>query len=79
MIGDRVLLYNSRIILFPRKLKSRWSGPYVVKTVFLYGTKEVIHPEYDTFKVNGHRLKYYTGGDINIERDELQLQNLNQS
>ncbi|XP_048227231.1 uncharacterized protein LOC125369264 [Ricinus communis] len=32
-IGDRVLLYNSRLRLFPGKLRSRWSGPFVVKQV----------------------------------------------
>ena len=26
--GQRVLLFNSRLKLFPRKLKSRWSGPF---------------------------------------------------
>ena len=29
---ERVLLYNSRLKLFPGKLKSRWSGPYTVVT-----------------------------------------------
>ncbi|XP_057744865.1 uncharacterized protein LOC130962707 [Arachis stenosperma] len=28
--GQRVLLYNSRLKFFPGKLKSRWSGPFVV-------------------------------------------------
>ena len=28
--GEQVLLYNSRLKLFPGKLKSRWSGPYTV-------------------------------------------------
>ena len=28
--GDQVLLFNSRLKLFPRKLKSKWSGPYTV-------------------------------------------------
>ena len=26
-VGEQVLLYNSRLKLFPGKLKSRWSGP----------------------------------------------------
>ena len=30
--GEQVLLYNSRLKLFPGKLKSRWSGPYIVIT-----------------------------------------------
>ena len=28
--GEHVLLYNSRLKIFPGKLKSRWSGPYTV-------------------------------------------------
>ena len=35
-IGEKVLLYNSRLKLFPRKLKSRWSGPYTVITSTLF-------------------------------------------
>ncbi|CAA7021687.1 unnamed protein product [Microthlaspi erraticum] len=35
--GDDVLLYNSRLKLFPGKLKSRWSGPFKVKEVLPYG------------------------------------------
>ena len=29
-VGELVLLYNSRLRLFLGKLKSRWSGPYIV-------------------------------------------------
>ena len=29
-VGELVLLYNSRLILFSGKLRSRWSGPYIV-------------------------------------------------
>ncbi|KAF3445880.1 hypothetical protein FNV43_RR11057 [Rhamnella rubrinervis] len=32
-IGQKVLLYNSRIHIFPGKLISRWSGPFIVKHV----------------------------------------------
>ena len=28
--GEQVLLYNSKLKLFLEKLKSRWSGPYIV-------------------------------------------------
>ena len=28
--GQRVLLFNSRLKLFPGKLKSQWSGPFTV-------------------------------------------------
>ncbi|XP_061344529.1 uncharacterized protein LOC133290467 [Gastrolobium bilobum] len=60
--GQQVLLYNSRLRLFPGKLKSRWSGPFIVKTVFPYGTVEISPLKEDRpFKVNGNRLKIYYG------------------
>ncbi|XP_075103703.1 uncharacterized protein LOC142178272 [Nicotiana tabacum] len=62
-VGDQVLLYNSRLRLFPRKLKSRWTGPYNVTDVTPYGTIEIQQNNGgDKFKVNGHRLKMYFGG-----------------
>ena len=30
IVGDLVLLFNSRLRLFPGKLKSKWTGPYLV-------------------------------------------------
>ena len=73
--GDQVLLYNSRLRLFPSKLKSRWSGPFTVNQVFPYGTVEITHPEKGTFKVNGHRLKCYFGGEVDhTSREEFTLQ-----
>ncbi|XP_075076478.1 uncharacterized protein LOC142163123 [Nicotiana tabacum] len=39
--GDMVLLYNSRLRLFPRKLKSRWFGPFRVVEVFPSGAVEI--------------------------------------
>nr|GFB68584.1 reverse transcriptase domain-containing protein [Tanacetum cinerariifolium] len=63
-IGDRVLLFNSRIKIFSGKLKSRWSGPFTISQVFPYGTIELTQPDGPNFKVNGHRLKHYFGEDI---------------
>nr|GEV54782.1 reverse transcriptase domain-containing protein [Tanacetum cinerariifolium] len=40
-IGDRVLLFNSRLNIFSGKLKSRWSGPSTISHVYLYGTVEL--------------------------------------
>ncbi|KAL5543174.1 hypothetical protein UlMin_010884 [Ulmus minor] len=31
--GQQVLLFNSRLKLFPGKLRSRWSGPFTVNKV----------------------------------------------
>ncbi|GJU34396.1 hypothetical protein Tco_1182750 [Tanacetum coccineum] len=66
-IGDQVLLFNSRLKIFSGKLKSRWSGPFTVTQVFPYGTVELSQNSGPNFKVNGHRLKHYFGGDIPTE------------
>ncbi|KAG9458840.1 hypothetical protein H6P81_003348 [Aristolochia fimbriata] len=59
-VGQKVLLYNSRLKLFPRKLKSRWQGPYEVVGVSKFGEFEIKHPKNgEKFNVNGHRLKLY--------------------
>nr|GEV79577.1 retrovirus-related Pol polyprotein [Tanacetum cinerariifolium] len=63
-IGDRVLLFNSRLKIFSGKLKSRWSGPFTISKVFPYGTVELSQPDGPNFKVNGHCLKHYFGEDI---------------
>ncbi|XP_071713405.1 uncharacterized protein [Rutidosis leptorrhynchoides] len=42
----------------PSKLRSRWTGPYVVKRDFPSGYVELIGNG-KIFKVNGHRLKIY--------------------
>nr|GEU43010.1 reverse transcriptase domain-containing protein [Tanacetum cinerariifolium] len=62
--GDQVLLFNSRLKIFSRKLKTCWSGPFTITQVFPYGTIELSQPDGPNFKVNGHRVKLYFGGDI---------------
>nr|GEW94161.1 reverse transcriptase domain-containing protein [Tanacetum cinerariifolium] len=63
-IGDRVLLFNSRLKIFTGKLKSRWSGPFTISHVYPYGTVELSQPDGPNFKVNGHRLKHYFREDV---------------
>ncbi|GKD38343.1 reverse transcriptase domain-containing protein [Tanacetum coccineum] len=75
-VGDRVLLFNSQlkifsrklktrwIKIFSRKLKTRWIRPFTVAQVFPYGTVKLSQTEGPNFKVNGHRLKHYFRGDI---------------
>ena len=63
--GQSVLLFNSRIRLFPGKLKSKWSGPFRVKAVKPYGAVEIENPiEQHSWVVNGQRLKHYLGGEV---------------
>nr|GEU84784.1 reverse transcriptase domain-containing protein [Tanacetum cinerariifolium] len=63
-VGDRVLLFNSRLKIFSGKLKTYWSGPFTITQVFPYGTVELSQIDGPNFKVNGHRLKHYLGEDI---------------
>jgi len=66
-IGQRVWLYNSRAKLFPGKLKSKWTGPFLVVRVGNSGEVEI--EDFDDHLrqvVNGHRLKpYLDDADLN--------------
>nr|GEW37849.1 hypothetical protein [Tanacetum cinerariifolium] len=56
-VRDKVLLFNSRLRVHPGKLKSKWYGPILVKTMYPYGTIEITDKNEISFKVNGQRLK----------------------
>nr|GEV76706.1 reverse transcriptase domain-containing protein [Tanacetum cinerariifolium] len=40
------------------------AGPFTITQVFPYRTIELSQPDGPNFKVNGHRVKHYFGGDI---------------
>ncbi|GJU88276.1 reverse transcriptase domain-containing protein [Tanacetum coccineum] len=40
------------------------AGPFTITKVFPYGTIELSQPDGPNFKVNGHRVKHYFGGDL---------------
>ena len=62
---QKVWLYNSRLHLFPGKLRSRWTGPYIVKEVFPHGAVTLFDPmTQGTFKVNGQRLKPFISDSL---------------
>ena len=73
MAGQQVLLFNSRLKLFPGKLKSRWSGPFTVTKVFSHGGAEVSHPEKGAFTVATQRLKPYYGGEFLANKQVIPL------
>ncbi|XP_075481123.1 uncharacterized protein LOC142521833 [Primulina tabacum] len=50
--GENVLLYNSQLQLFPGKLKSRWSGPFVISKVYPSGAVELQDGKDEKFTVN---------------------------
>nr|GEY20276.1 reverse transcriptase domain-containing protein [Tanacetum cinerariifolium] len=59
-VSNRVL----KRILEGRLEKTMPHGPFTITQVFPYGTIELSQPEGQKFKVNGHRVKHYFGGDI---------------
>ncbi|KAG2396526.1 uncharacterized protein HKW66_Vig0228010 [Vigna angularis] len=60
VVGQKVLLYNSRLRVMGGNLRSKWIGPFVVTNVYSYGTVEIkSESTYKNFKVNGHQLKSF--------------------
>lgn len=58
--GQKVLLYHSRLKLFPGKLKSKWLGPFIITKVYTHGVVDIVSPSTGKeLKVNGQRLKPY--------------------
>ena len=56
--GNKILLYNSKLHIFAGMLKTRWSGPFIVRTVFSHCAVINVDPKNNMeFKVNGQRLK----------------------
>ncbi|GJU83860.1 reverse transcriptase domain-containing protein, partial [Tanacetum coccineum] len=50
-VGDRVLLFNSRLKIFSGKLKTRWTGPFTVTLVFPYGIVELSQTNGQTSRI----------------------------
>ena len=58
--GDQVLIYDSKLHLFPGKLKSRWTGPFIVQQEHLNGSVDLLNPnDNKVIKINGKRVKPY--------------------
>jgi ribosomal protein S16 len=74
--GQKVLLFNSRLKLFPGKLKSRWSGPFKLVKIYPHGAVELLNEKSgEKFKVNGQRVKTYFGDPSNNTRGTLHFIN----
>ena len=61
MVGDLVLLVSFGSPCLPGKLKSKWTGPYMITQVFPQGAVELKTKEGVRFKVNRKRIKLYFG------------------
>ena len=59
-VGQKVLLFNSRLKLIAGKLRSRWDGPFVITNVCSHGAIEIKDEATGKiWKVNGHQLKVF--------------------
>ncbi|GKE79181.1 hypothetical protein Tco_1545301 [Tanacetum coccineum] len=70
-VGDKVLLYISCLKMYLGKLKSKWSGPNIVKTVYPYGAIEIT--DRDGFsskdlaaKKSTKLVKYLQSGNLKV-------------
>ncbi|GKC04083.1 reverse transcriptase domain-containing protein [Tanacetum coccineum] len=68
--GDKVLLFNSRLRLFPGKLKSRLYGPFTVSKDMKNGAIELYDEEGSEFIVNKQRVKPYQKNLLDTNKDD---------
>nr|GEW73120.1 hypothetical protein [Tanacetum cinerariifolium] len=74
---DKVLLFNSRLKLHLGKLKSKWSRPFTVKTMYPYGAVEIIDKNGSSFKDATRRIALlssnFYAGPCCKEIDDMEL------
>ena len=59
-LGDKVLLFNSRVKLFGHgKLQSKWERPFKVISTSSHGAVTLQNDEGTLFKVNFHHLQIF--------------------
>ena len=68
-----MLLYDSKLHLFPSKIKSRWTGPFTIQEVYPNGSVDLLNfKDNRVFKVNGQRLKPYAA-QHSVDKEEIPL------
>ncbi|XP_013688873.1 uncharacterized protein K02A2.6-like [Brassica napus] len=70
---DQVLLFNSRLRLFPGKLRSRWSGPFTIKEVRPHTAVVLLNTKGEEIVVNGQHIKPYLAETTIAEGEEIPL------
>ncbi|RDY09644.1 gag-pol, partial [Mucuna pruriens] len=69
-VGQKVLLFNSRLKLIAGKLRSRWDGPFVITNIFPSGAVQLRDGNgSNTVQVNGHQIKPFHEGPKQIPHD----------
>ncbi|GJV50626.1 reverse transcriptase domain-containing protein [Tanacetum coccineum] len=69
-VGDKVLLFNLRLRLFPGKLKSRWYGPFSISKDMKNGAIELYDEDGSEFIINKQRVKPYQKDALNVAKDD---------
>jgi hypothetical protein len=74
-VGEKVLLYRSRLRFFAGKLLSKWERPFVIEEVYHSGAIKIASLKDNTTQVvNRERLKHYIAGDsYNEDVDVIQM------
>ncbi|XP_073151777.1 uncharacterized protein [Henckelia pumila] len=62
--GELRKLQLNELDEFRRKWKSRWSGPFLIETVYPHCAIKLRCTDGRTFKVNGQRVKHYFGNEV---------------
>ncbi|GKD93944.1 reverse transcriptase domain-containing protein [Tanacetum coccineum] len=68
--GDKGLLFNSRLRLFPRKIKSRWYGPIAVSKDMKNRAIKLYDEDQNEFIVNKQRVKPYQNDTQIVDKDD---------
>ena len=61
VVGDLVVLFNSRLRTFLRKIRSKWTDPLLITQVFSHGAFQLENKEGTGFKVNEKPIKINLG------------------
>jgi hypothetical protein len=74
-VGEKVLLYRSRLRFFTGKLLSKWEEPFIIEEVYCSGAIKIALLKDNTMQVvNGKILKHYISGDsYNVDIDIIQV------
>ncbi|XP_057791061.1 uncharacterized protein LOC131008185 [Salvia miltiorrhiza] len=75
-VGQKVLLFQSKLRLMPGKLKTKWVGPFVIQSVYPNGAFEIRSLDTaKTFTVNGQRLKPFYDASSLVPAESVSLLN----
>jgi len=75
VLDQKIWICNSKLSIFPGKVRSRWDGPFIVISVSPHGDVELRSPKSgQIIHVNGQRVKPYIQGiehNANVESIDI--------